>query len=318
MATDLSAMHPDYQKIKVFEFPFNPFVLWLANCFFKFERWRNCRKGNPDLNIEKFTIASADGCPIKVIEMTPNTGMEGPRPTIIYYHGGAFALTWASLHYQSCEKYALAANARVLLVDYRLTPANPFPVPFEDCYAALEWVHAHAEERGYDVRRIATMGDSAGGCFAAAVAQKGADEGKPIAATVMIYPVLDSNCDSPSAVAFTDTPIWSAGSNRRMWELYLKNVPAGTDPAYCSPGHRQNLANQPPAYIETAEFDPLKDEGLIYADALAAAGVAVERNETRGTVHGYEIATDNPAVKESMQLRCDYLKKVLATPGGTG
>jgi acetyl esterase len=312
MATDLSGMHEDYQSIKVFDFPFHPLVLALANAFFRFERWRKCRHANPELSIEKFNITSGDGRQVPVIAMTPRNLIGQSSPVVIYYHGGAFALGWASMHHLNCQRYALEGGATVLLVGYRLTPANPFPAPFEDCYAALEWVHANAEQKGFDLTKIATMGDSAGGCLTAAVAQKAADEGKPLAATVMIYPALDSDCKTTSAVEFTNTPIWSANSNRRMWELYLKNVPADSNPKYASPAHRQNLTGQPPAYIETAEFDPLRDEALIYATALEAAGVAVERNETKGTIHGFELAADNPIVEDSMQRRCEYLKRVLA------
>lgn len=176
MSTDLSGMHADYQKIKVFDFPFNPIVVWLANIFFAFDRWRKCRKGNPALDISNHQLTSADGHRFRVIEMTPK-GVSGPRaerrPLIIYYHGGAFAVSWASMHQLSCERYAVESGATVLLVDYRLGPKHVFPEPFEDCYAALEWVHTNAEQRGYDVTHIATMGDSAGGCFAAGVAQKG-------------------------------------------------------------------------------------------------------------------------------------------------
>jgi acetyl esterase len=313
LSTDFSAMHADYQKIKPFDFPFTkPFFVWLGNMFFAFDRWRKCRQGNPALDISNHRVTSADGHRFRVIEMTPK-GVDGARPTIIYYHGGAFSLSWASMHQLACERYAIESGATLLLVDYRLGPKHVFPAPFEDCYAALEWVHANAEERGYDVTRIATMGDSAGGCFAAGVAQKAVDEGKPVAAQAMIYPVLDSDCKTTSAVEFTDTPIWNANTNRNMWEMYLRNVPAGTDPAYASPGHKTDLAGQPPAYIETAQFDPLRDEGLIYATALEEAGVAVERNETQGTVHGYEMAPQNPAVEVSMQKRCAYLQQAFTS-----
>jgi acetyl esterase len=312
MAADLSGMHADYQKIKAFNFAFNPFVAGLANSVFRLERWRYCRSPNPEVSVERFTITSADGHAVPVIELKAKDALPG-RPVILYYHGGAFAFTWASLHYKSCEQYALATGASVLLVDYRLGPRHVFPVPFEDSYAALTWVRSHAAERGYDPTRVATMGDSAGGYFAAAVAQKAVDDGNPITAAVLIYPVLDSNCDSTSATEFTNTPVWTAVSNRRMWDMFLKQVPEGTDPDYASPGHRKNLSDQPPAYIETAEFDPLRDEGQAYATALEKAGVEVERNETRGTVHGYELAADNPVVKDSMERRCRYLQRVLAT-----
>lgn len=304
-------MHPDYEKMKPFTLSFNFFITGLLNCLMRVERWRNCRPQNPELKIKKISIAAADGYRIPVYQMTP-INAAATRPVVLYYHGGAFALTWASLHWKSCEKYALATGATVLLVDYRLGPRYVFPTPLDDCYAALAWVRSNAAAEGFDTSRIAAMGDSAGGYFAAAVAQQALDRGQPITAQALIYPALDSDCKTWSATEFREAPIWNSESNRRMWVMFLKNVSRNeAEPPYASPGHREDLSNLPPAYVETAEFDPLRDEGMAYADGLSAAGVEVVTNYTMGTVHGYEMSRNNPAVAASMEQRCEFLKRVL-------
>jgi len=236
-------------------------------------------------------------------------GREEPAPAVLYYHGGAFAFGCTSMHLESCERYALEANCCVIVVDFRLGPANPFPCGFDDCYRTLDWVRENAAELGIDVARIAVMGDSSGGAIAAGVSQKALDNGVTLCAQVLIYPVLDSDCRSPSANQFSDTPIWNAGSNRGMWKMYLRDVDAANPPAYASPGHRDDLTGLAAAYVETAEFDPLRDEAMDYADRLEEHGVEVHRNPTKGTIHVYEISSDNPETIRSMTERVTYLRK---------
>ena len=204
----------------------------------------------------------------------------------------------------------------VIFVDYRLAPKHPFPCGFEDCYASLEWVLSEAETLGIDTRRIAVMGDSAGGALAAGVAQKAMDKDNPVLAQSLVYPVLDSECKTPSAKNFTDVPVWNSIYNQRMWQTYLKNCPAGDPPLYAAPGIRSCLAGPPFSYIETAEFDPLRDEALDYAKALEQAGTKVELNETKGTIHGYEMVATNPEVLRSMQARVDFLIRAFAAGDG--
>ncbi len=311
MTDKYKGMHPAYRKVKSFNLAFNPFMVGLLNLMMRLTRWNTVRKGHPQINVANLKVPSTDNHPVPVYEMTP-VDAEPARPVILYYHGGAFALSWASLHWEACQTYALETGATVLLIDYRLGPRHVFPTPLDDCYRALEWVRENAAQRGYDTNRIAVAGDSAGGYFAAAVAQKACDQNIPVTSSLLIYPVLDSDCKTTSATEFTDAPLWNGVSNRRMWDMFLKNVPDGKpEPPYASPGHRSKLAGQPPTYIETAEFDPLRDEGLAYADALAAAGVQVDRNETKGTIHGYEMAQGNPVVAESMTRRCNFFKATL-------
>lgn len=306
------AIHPDYKNIRSFNMSFRPWIILCLNTLMKLMRLY-ARKPHPDTTRETVQLRSADGSVFDVIVMTPKT-LQKPAPAVVYFHGGAFALTYTSGQLRMCEQYALKAQCKVIYVDYRLAPKHPFPHGFDDCYAAFEWTHANADKLGIDNSRIAVMGDSAGGAFAAGVAQKALDNGLPVRAQVLIYPVLDSNCKTTSATEFVDVPLWNAVSNRRMWQMYLKDFP-GNPPAYAAPGQRTKLSGLPPAYIETAEFDPLRDEGLAYAKALQEQGVGVELYQTKGTVHGFEIAPNNPETIEAIRRRPEYLKTCFASSG---
>ncbi len=257
-------------------------------------------------------VRSADGAVFDVIMLKPKA-LQKLAPVVLYFHGGAFALGYAPPQLRVCERYALESQCVVAYVDYRLAPKYPFPHGFNDCYAALEWLLAHVTTLGIDSSRIAVMGDSAGGAFAAGVAQKALDNGIPICAQVLIYPVLDSDCKTKSATEFVDVPLWTAVSNRRMWQMYLKNF-SGAAPAYAAPGQRANLSGLPSTYIETAEFDPLRDEGLAYAKALQEHGVVVELLETKGTIHGFDAVPKSTEAVAAYHRRVEYLKTIFGRP----
>jgi acetyl esterase len=305
--TDFSNMHEAYRKIPSFTFSFNRVMSWLVNLLFAVQRFFACRRPNPALAVSTQLIPRADSSDLKAIVMRPRDSSE-TLPILLYYHGGGFVFSWVSMHHQHCQRYTLEANCVTLLVDYRLGPKQPFPDGFEDCFTAYEWALQNAASLNADATRVVVMGDSAGGAFAAGVAQRAVDESLPLNGQALVYPVLDSDCKTTSATEFEKTPIFNAESNRRMWRMYLRNVPAGERPAYASPSHRQDLSALAPAYVETAEFDPLRDEGIDYAQRLDDAGVAVDLNSTQGTVHGYEpAAPKSPVVEASMQRRITAL-----------
>ncbi|MEZ5502035.1 MAG: alpha/beta hydrolase [Halioglobus sp.] len=299
-------IHPDFARFPVMTFKFGAVLLWLFNtvsrilCFFA--------RRSLDLTLENHFIARPDGTRLKVIAMTPQ-GLVNPAPALVYYHGGGFALTYASLHLQNCARYAREAGCVVFFVEYRLMPRHPFPGGFDDCYSALQWVVRQADALGIDSARIAVGGDSAGGALAAGVAQKARDaQLVALCAQLLVYPVLDNRCATPSATDFVDVPLWNAISNRHMWKMYLARYPAGETPPYAAPGHG-HLQNLPLSYVETAEFDPLRDEGLNYASALQAQGVDVTLNATRQTVHGYDGMAKSEIARKSMLQRIDFLKR---------
>jgi len=302
-------IHPDFAKYPVINFKFNALLTGLLNAISKVLRFFS--KRSPEIVVENHFIRRADGSRLKVFTMSPR-GLGKSAPALVYYHGGAFALTYASLQLQNCERYANEAPCMVVFVEYRLAPRHPFPGGFDDSYAALQWVVREAGSLGVDSSRIAVGGDSAGGALAAGVAQKARDERLvKLCAQLLIYPVLDDSCATSSATDFVDVPLWNAVSNRRMWEMYLSRYPKGETPPYAAPGHGQ-ASNLPLSYVETAEFDPLRDEAWNYTNALQAQGIEVIVNATKGTVHGYDGNAKSDIAKRSMLQRIAFLKKAFA------
>jgi len=315
------AIHEDFEKFPVMNIKFSPLVIGALNTLIKVTRV--LQKRSFDLEVVEHKIKGKGGHDIKVIVMTPgNTASDvsadtaghtaSRAPVLIYYHGGGFAMTYASLHLESAERYAKETGCVCVFVSYRLAMKHPFPAGFDDAYSALEWVVEKADQLGIDPARIAVGGDSAGGALAAGVAQKCRDEKlATLCGQLLIYPVLDNRCNTVSATEFVDVPLWNAVSNRRMWDMYLQGCPTGDAPAYAAPGlgDANNLA---PAYIETAEFDPLRDEALNYAQLLSASGNPPVMNETSGTIHGYDGSAKNATAVASMQKRIEFLQSAFS------
>ncbi len=302
-------IHPDFARFPVFTFNFSAPVVWLFNLLIKITRWLGKRSFS--LLTTTHSLVGADGSRFNVIVMTPH-GLTDSAPALVYYHGGGFALGYAVNHLRNCERYANDTRCVVIFVDYRLAPQHPFPAAFDDCYAALAWVVEKSAALGVDSSRIAVGGDSAGGALAAGVAQKARDQQLvTLCAQLLIYPVLDNSCSTPSATEFVDVPLWNAVSNRRMWDMYLSRYRPGETPPYAAPGHGQ-LQNLPLSYVETAEFDPLRDEGLNYIAALRAENIEVVVNETRQTIHGYDGNAKSSIAVQSMHERVLFLQQAFS------
>jgi len=299
-------IHPDFSRFPVMTIKFRGLLLWILNPLMKLQCF--FAKRSLKLDIDNHRLERPDGTRLKVFNMTP-PGLAKPAPALIYFHGGGFGLTYTSLHLRNCERYAIEAACIVVFVDYRLAPKYPFPGGFDDCYASLEWVVQEAENLGIDAQRIAVGGDSAGGALAAGVAQKARDERLvDLCAQFLVYPVLDNTCSTVSATDFIDVPLFNAVSNRNMWQVYLSPYLGAEIPPYAAPGHGP-LQGLPLSYVETAEFDPLRDEALNHAGKLKEHGIEVILNETSGTVHGYDGNEKSEIAKHSMLERIDFLGK---------
>ncbi|WP_375489747.1 alpha/beta hydrolase [uncultured Jatrophihabitans sp.] len=207
-------------------------------------------------------------------------------PVVMYFHGGGWVSgdPWQSEWW--CAGVAAGAGAVVVSVDYRLAPEHPFPTPVEDCYAATVWVAEHARELGVDADRLAVMGDSAGGNAAAVVSLMARDRGGPrIRLQALIYPSVDLGADYPSKHENADAPVLTRKDLDTTWHLYLPDESKMHDP-YASPLYAEHH-DLPPALIQTAQYDPLRDQGAVYAAALRAAGVSVRLTNYVRAVHGY-------------------------------
>lgn len=187
----------------------------------------------------------------------------------------------------ACTILTNRAEAVVVSVDYRLAPENRFPAPVTDCYAATEWVSANAAELGIDPQRIAVGGDSAGGNLATVVSIMARDRGAPeLAYQVLFYPVTNMDFETASYQANGADYFLTTDMMRWFWGHYIESEDVGRD-VRASPLLTEDLSNLPPAFVATAEFDPLRDEGEAYAELLLKAGndVAIKRYD--GQIHGF-------------------------------
>ena len=207
----------------------------------------------------------------------------GPHPIVVYFHGGGWVLGDAQSDDPFCRDLCRRSGMIVLSVDYRHAPEHRFPAAAEDGYAALRWVAEHAAALGGRPGPLLVAGWSAGGNIAAVTCQLARDRGGPaIAGQLLVCPVTDGTVERPSYSENATGYFLTRSLMYWFWDLYC--APADRSDPRASP-LRGRLEGLPPAFVVTAEFDPLRDEGIAYAEALAAAGVPVEQLQARGHFH---------------------------------
>jgi len=266
-----------------------------------------------EVSVHREVLTSYDGAEIEVLVFDPYR-LEGSAPCLLYYHGGGFFFGGSGHHYRMAKTYALEAGCRVVFVQYRLAPKHPHPTPSEDCYAALQWTFANADRLNILPEKVAVGGDSAGGALAAAVCQMARDRGTPLPCLqLLLYPVTDRRMETESQMRYTDTPVWNSKLSVKMWQGYLPD-PEAPQLAYASPMEASSFARLPAAYLETAEFDCLHDEGIAYGKALQSAGVPVFFHETKGTMHGFDIMENAPTTRQALSARIQYLREHFYPP----
>ena len=236
--------------------------------------------------VRELSVAGGAG-PIAARLYTPAAAASSPAPVLAYFHGGGWTIGDLDTHDVLCRQLCLASGAAVLSVDYRLGPEQRFPAAFDDCLAATRWLQREGAALGVDARRLAIGGDSAGGNLAAAVAIALRDGGDVAPAfQLLIYPATDMRALAPSHTVNGQGYMLTADSIAYYRGHYL------TDPAYwadwrASPLLAADLSRLPPALVLTAGYDPLRDEGRQYADALSAAGNRVQYVCFERQIHGF-------------------------------
>jgi acetyl esterase/lipase len=257
------------------------------------------------------TVAGVDGneIPIRVYSRPRQDG--APVPAVLFIHGGGFVVGDLDTEHAGAASTVDALGVVVVSVDYRLAPEHPFPSGLEDCYAALLWLAKESGELGVDAERIAVFGQSAGGGLAAGLALLARDRGGPsLCFQLLGIPELDDRLETPSMVAFTETPMWNRPSAERSWRYYLGEGANGDTSPYAAPARAEDLSGLPAAYVSTSEYDPLRDEGIIYALRLLQAGVSVELHQFAGTFHGSTILPAEVSRRQQAEMT-DALRRGL-------
>jgi acetyl esterase len=241
--------------------------------------------GEPVAVVEDRT-APGPGGDIPVRLYRPET--DSPPPLVVYFHGGGWTIGSIDGHDPVCRALANRSGCAVLSVEYRLGPEHRFPAAVEDAWATTVWAAEHAAELGADPSRLVVAGDSAGGNLAAVVAIQARDAGSPqIGFQYLIYPATDMRPRDWPSYRENGEGYFLELRDMRWFESHYVTSPADADDWRCSPAAAASHAGLPPALIQTAEYDPLRDQGEAYGELLRAAGAPVRVTRYAGMVHGF-------------------------------
>ena len=246
---------------------------------------RMCQAFTPsppqDLLIEDFSLG---GVAVRSYRPTTASPADG-WPCLLYIHGGGWVVGGLDSHDFICFELATALQVLVIAIDYRLAPEYPFPAAYDDCRSVWQAIQAGQGPHAINRQRLVVAGDSAGGNLAAALCLGLRDDGQPLPlAQALIYPGLGGPADLPSRRDCADAPLLSTADTDDYLALYLSD--GGKSSAYAMPLSAETFSGLPKAFIAVAQFDPLRDDGRLYAERLQAAGVDTLLYPGKGLVHG--------------------------------
>ena len=262
----------------------------------------------PVANVTERTIDGPGGA-LRLRIYTPKA--TAPFPLVVFYHGSGFVLCSLETHDGMCRNLCGGAAAVVVSVDYRLAPEAPFPAGLEDCLLATRWAAAHAAELGADASRIVVAGDSAGGNLAAVVALRARDEGGPaLVGQLLIYPATAHySANMPSYTQNAEGYGLTRATMEWFWNHYMD--PSEAKNPHAAPLEAADLSRLPPALVQTAEYDPLRDEAELYGERLRAAGVPVVVTRWDGMNHGFMFwANRVDKATAAMAEACNWVRGV--------
>lgn len=232
-------------------------------------------------------------------------------PCLVFFHGGGFLLKASGSHYKIAKEYAKKLPCKVVYVDYRLAPKYPFPFPHEDCYKTYQWVLENSDRLNIDKNKIILAGDSAGGNLAIGVSLMAKDRNLLLPkGALLIYPATDRRMTTKSMKDFYDSPVWNSKLNEFMWKIFLPKSNY-EHIEYVSPMEAPSLKDFPKTYIEVAEFDCLRDEGINFYERLKRENVDAKLYQVKKACHGFEAATNSSIVKDAISRRIKWLKEVV-------
>jgi acetyl esterase/lipase len=279
----------------------------------RFDRWMGLVSSMlpkiTDVDSQDLATRSADGTPVKLRWYEKRGGAKGPA--ILYLHGGGMILGSVDTYDTVVRNYVSQSGVPMLSVDYRLAPESPHPMPVEDGYAGLTYLAGHAASLGVDPKRIAVMGESAGGGLATAIAMLARDRHGPAPAKqILIYAMLDDRNARPDA-RLAPFASWTYDDNVTGWRGLLgARYGSDTVPPTASPARATDLNHLPPAYIEVGQLDIFCNEDIAYALRLSQAGIPVELHVHPGAPHGFELIA--PASKVAQRSTQDRLRVLQA------
>ncbi len=259
------------------------------------------------VNVNSIVDSKIEHLPIRIYKNNKNEDQK----VIIYFHGGGFCFYGIESHDYICRRLSKMNECTVISVDYRLAPEHVFPSAQEDAFLAINYIYEHAKEFGIDANKIIVAGDSAGGTLSACATHHFKNHPQiKIAGQILIYPWVDGRVQSSTIEQFSTGYMLTKAAILWFQSVYTPNIEDRLNPL-SAPTHHTDFSNLPPAFVITAAFDPLKEEGYQYAEKLKNAGNNVIYKDYEGLVHGFvnipQIAPNGMSVFDDIKLFVDKL-----------